>query len=74
MLWKEPTNTGHISHGSTTLPAVKKATLPLVIKPLLRRSIKRPTRAGSASIQLHPQGIYAIHPKDSEIDGGMGPR
>ena len=74
MLWKEPTDKGHISHRSTTLPTVKKATLPLVIKPVLQRSIKRPTRAVSASSQLHPNGICAIHPKDREIDGGMGPK
>ena len=74
MLWKEPTDKGHISHRSTTLPTVKKATLPLVIKPVLQRSIKRPTRAVSASSQLHPNGICAIHPKDREINGGIGPR
>ena len=65
---------GHISHESIALLTVKKATLPLVIRLVLLRSIRCPTHATSASSQLHPNGIRAIHPKDRRIDGGMGPR
>ena len=65
---------GGTVHYVAALLTVKKATLPLVIRLLLPRSIRRPTRAASASSQLHPKGICAIHPKDSGIDGGMGPR
>ena len=65
---------GGTVHYVAALPTLEKSTLPLMIKPLLLRSIRRPTRAASASSQLHPNGICAIHPKDREIDGGMGPR
>ena len=61
-------------HYVAALPTVEESTLPLMIKPVLPRSIRRPTRAVSASSQLHPNSICAIHPKDREIDGGMEPR
>ena len=65
---------GSTVHYVAALPTVKKATLPLVIKLLLPRSIRRPKRAVSTSSQLHPNGICAIYPKNREIDGGMGSR